>query len=468
VLLATWIMVVIGGFLVVGGAATDRRALTAAGSAVALVAGVIAMTIRRPPRPWAWRSLLLGSAVTVFILVALARTEGALNLTGRVADIVVVVFYATVAAGLILVGGRAAGRDLADTLDAAIVALGVFLLMWLFLLGGRFTPTDQAFAPGYVRPIALAALTGILTRLVFVVDRRTPSFRLLVAATICALVNGVLTMGRLAGYRVNARIDTSGVWFASYAVLLAGALLHPSSTFGLSTRQSGQRSLSATRAAVFTAMTLLGPLAWVVAIVSSRFHPASVRDFGTPVMIAALIALLLLWRLGLITRLADARADQLEALEAELVHRATHDPLTGLGNRAELTDKLDILVGHRDERSGRPALLLVDLDGFKAINDAFGHPVGDEVLIGVAKRLTTLCPPDSTVARPGGDEFVILLADADARSALTLADRVRKQLIQPHPTSRGPQTIGASVGVCAIPRVDQSSSEFLRDADKAL
>ena len=174
-------MLGIGGFLVVGGAATDRRVLTAAGSVLALLAGVIAMAIRRPARPWAWRSLLLGSAVTVFILVALARTEGALNLTGRVADIVVVVFYATVAAGLILVGGRAARRDLADTLDATIVALGVFLLMWLFLLGGRFTPTDQAFAPAYVRPIALAALAGILTRLVFVVDRRTPSFRLLVA-----------------------------------------------------------------------------------------------------------------------------------------------------------------------------------------------------------------------------------------------------------------------------------------------
>ena len=433
-MLATWIILGIGGFLVVGGAATDRRALTASGSALALLVGVIAMAIRRPARPWAWRSLLLGSAVTVFILVALATTQDALNLTGSLPDIVVVVFYATVVAGLILVGGRAARRDLADTLDAAIVALGVFLLMWLFLLGGRFTPTDQAFAPAYARPIGLAALTGILTRLVFVVDRRTPSFRLLVAGVICALVDGVLVMGQLAGYRVDGRIDTSGVWFASYAVLLAAALLHPSSTFGLSTRQSGQRSFSAGRAGVFTAMTLLGPLAWVVAIVSTSFRPASVRDFGEPVVIAALIALLLLWRLGLITRLADARADELEALEAELVHRATHDALTGLGNRAELADKLDVLVGHRDERGGRPAPLLLDLDGFKAINDAFGHPVGDEVLIGVAKRLATLCPPDSTVARLGGDEFAILLADADERSALALADRVREELSQPRPS----------------------------------
>src|SRR5262245_18182864 len=105
VLLATWIMLGIGGFLVLGGAITDRRALTAVGSALALLVGVIAMVIRRPARPWAWRSLLLGSAVTVFVLVVLAF-QHALNLTGRVADIVVTAFYAALAAGLILVGGR--------------------------------------------------------------------------------------------------------------------------------------------------------------------------------------------------------------------------------------------------------------------------------------------------------------------------------------------------------------------------
>jgi diguanylate cyclase (GGDEF)-like protein len=461
-------MLGVGGLLALGGGVTDWRVLTVAGSALALLAGVIGMAIRRPARAGAWWLLLPVSGAVGTILIALQSTGPVVNLVGLIAAFGVLVFYAAADVGLILVAGRAASRDVADTLDAAIVALGIFLLMWLSLLGGQFAPNNQAVGPAYARTIGLAALAGILIRLVFVVDRRTQSFRLLVAATVIVLVNGVLVEAWFAGVPFAERIYASGFWLASCVVLLAAAVLHPSSTFRLSTRQSGQRRLSTARIVVFTSLTLLGPIAWAAAVTPHGFRPATVKDFGGPVIIAAAIALLLIWRLALITRLADARAHQLEDLEAELAYRATHDALTGLGNRAELTDKFETRLGHRDERGRRTALLALDLDGFKAINDAHGHPVGDEVLIGVAKRLIDMCPPDSTLARPGGDEFAILLADADERSAVALAHRVREQLSQPYPTSQGPQTVGASVGVCAVARVDQGSSELLRNADKAL
>lgn len=383
-------------------------------------------------------------------------------------DIRALITYSGAALGLVLISGRTAKRELADTLDAIIVALGAFLGMWLFLLGGEFILTANAPVAAFVRPIAVALLAGVLTRLLFVVERRTPSFWLLAAAVGCLMAGAVATVGRQVGYPFTARVESTGVFFASYTLLLAAALLHPSCQSPLSIRQGAVSRFSVSRIVVFGLLTLLGPLIWVVAILPSPFNPESVWELGLPIIVASLVGLLLLWRLAIITQLADNRADMLDALRKELAYRATHDPLTGLGNRAELISHLDVLVGRRGPNGGRSALLLLDIDGFKRINDTFGHPVGDELLVEIGKRLTAVVPPDSTVARLGGDEFAILLADADEQTAVRCAEVVRGTLDQPFVTSSGPLTVSASVGVCLTPRVEMSSSEVLRDADLAL
>ena len=437
---------------------------------LALVVGVVAILVRRPARPWAWWLLLLSSATIVLVRVIAAAMPEPTTLAGRfvASDARLLIYYSALVVGLLLVGGRTGRRDLADTLDATIVALGVFLLMWLFLLGGVFTLQSNMPTTAYVRPVAVAVLAGVLTRLLFVVERPTSSFWLLVAAAGCALAGAAVAVGKNAIYPVTARMEDTGVWFAAYAVLVTAALLQPSAVSPLLIRQPSRSRLSVVRVAVFIALTLLGPVVWIAAVVPSPFNPASVLELGPPVMIAALISLLLVWRLSLITRLADHRADELEALQAELAYRASHDPLTGLSNRSVLISQLDAAVGRRGIYRGRSALLLLDLDGFKQNNDSFGHPVGDELLIEVSRRLLDTSPPDSTVVRLGGDEFAVLVVEADEPSAVELAEAIRDALNQPFVTASGTMSVSASVGVCVTPRVEQSSSEVLRDADLAL
>ena len=457
-------MVVIGGVLIGAAAISGWGWLTVAAAGLALVVGVAAILVRRPARPWAWWLLMLSSAMVV---VARASAAGMLGIDRYpFGDLRAIIFYLALALGLVLIVGRPGSRALADTLDATIVALGAFLVMWLFLLGGRFRLGSVAPLTAFVRPIAAAVLAGAVTRMLFVVERRTPSFWLLVAAAGSAEAGAIVSLGREVGYPYVARMESTGAWFAGYAVLVTAAVLHSSSATRLPVRRWGVSRFNAVRGAVFAVLTLLGPLTWVVAVVPSPFNPGSVLDLGFPIIIAALISLLLLWRLALITQLADTRADQLQSLQGELAYRAAHDPLTGLGNRSELSSRLDALVEHRAD--GRSALLLLDLDDFKHINDSFGHPVGDELLIEVGRRLSSVSPPGSTVVRLGGDEFAIVLNDVDESTAVACAELVRDRVGEPLMTSRGELAVTASIGVCARPRVEWRASEVLRDADLAL
>src|SRR5207302_11060384 len=112
--------------------------------------------------------------------------------------------------------------------------------------------------------------------------------------------------------------------------------------------------------------------------------------------------------------------------ETELAHQALHDPLTGLPNRALFLDRLGVALD-RSRRSGSEiAVLFLDVDNFKKVNDTFGHHTGDQLLVGLGNRLKGLLRPMDTVARFGGDEFTFLLEDlGDERAVVAIAQRIR-------------------------------------------
>jgi diguanylate cyclase (GGDEF)-like protein/PAS domain S-box-containing protein len=159
--------------------------------------------------------------------------------------------------------------------------------------------------------------------------------------------------------------------------------------------------------------------------------------------------------------------DRIEAQEA-LTHNALHDPLTGLPNRSLLLDRIEVALA-RSARVGRSvAVLFLDLDRFKLINDSRGHAAGDVVLRAVAERLRAAVRPSDTVGRLGGDEFVVVCEVAVAVwEATVLGERLIRTLEEAFPVEGGEVFVTVSVGI-AIARQPVSADELLRDADVAM
>jgi diguanylate cyclase (GGDEF)-like protein/PAS domain S-box-containing protein len=153
--------------------------------------------------------------------------------------------------------------------------------------------------------------------------------------------------------------------------------------------------------------------------------------------------------------------------ELQLAHAAEHDVLTGLPNRAYFERRAHMAIAALGD--GRAlALLFVDLDNFKVINDSLGHDAGDRLLVLVADRLRGVLRPDDVLARFGGDEFVILLPDTDEQGATATANRLRAELGRPCDLQGQRRFITASVGLTLSDRVDVSASDLLRDGDAAM
>jgi diguanylate cyclase (GGDEF)-like protein/PAS domain S-box-containing protein len=155
-------------------------------------------------------------------------------------------------------------------------------------------------------------------------------------------------------------------------------------------------------------------------------------------------------------------------LEKELTRQATHDALTGLPNRSLLEDRLQQALA-RSTRSEAPvAVLFLDLDEFKAVNDTNGHLAGDELLVEVARRLCTVVRPADTVARWGGDEFVVVCQDSDVTAARGVSRRIMASLRQPVATGGRHTQVSASLGVAVCPPLASDAERLLRYADAAM
>jgi diguanylate cyclase (GGDEF)-like protein len=159
-----------------------------------------------------------------------------------------------------------------------------------------------------------------------------------------------------------------------------------------------------------------------------------------------------------------------KVLEEQLTHQAFHDSLTGLPNRALFLDRLEHTLARQKRRKGKVAMLFIDLDNFKFVNDSLGHKVGDQLLVAVPERLQDCLRPEDTIARLSGDEFTVLLEDvASPNDATHVAERIVEQLQAPFMFEGHQVYITASIGiVLSTPFAKEPPEELLRKADIAL
>lgn len=162
------------------------------------------------------------------------------------------------------------------------------------------------------------------------------------------------------------------------------------------------------------------------------------------------------------------RTAQLDAVNRELTHQAFHDSLTGLANRDLFRDRLEHAIALRERAAAPLAMLLVDLDDFKHVNDTLGHAAGDGLLVAVAQRLQQSVRPGDTVARLGGDEFGVLLADPEPTAATAIAERIIATVTAPVHLADRHVSVHASIGIATDDGSRGHAEDLLRHADAAM
>jgi len=155
--------------------------------------------------------------------------------------------------------------------------------------------------------------------------------------------------------------------------------------------------------------------------------------------------------------------------EETIRRMAYYDLLTGLPNRALFDDRLGLAVAHAQREDIGFAVMFMDMDDFKGVNDAYGHSVGDELLVEVARRLSRIVRRSDTVARLGGDEFTVLLPKVHSRQAAAqVARKISRVMEEPALTSSGPVPIELSIGIAFYPADGKTFSQLMHAADMAM
>jgi diguanylate cyclase (GGDEF)-like protein len=361
----------------------------------------------------------------------------------------------------LIVRQRRGGLTIGDLLDGLIIAGGTWLVSWIVFVepfvNSSSAPTGELIVNALYLPTAMP-LIALAALLVFGSGRPTPSVLLLATGLVLNVFGDLI-------YALDAT-RSLGDWAYTVADLFylfsvatcAGAFFHPSATLLLGVSAVPRDNALPGRLALTTAC-LIAPVVLVA------FVPG---ETSTDRWIRTLSALATLGFVGV--RLYTATRSQLRS-QHELVRAAHTDELTGLANKRALLAGANDHIDEAWTTTARPSFYLFDLDGFKNINDASGHALGDEILCAVADRLKlAIQGTNGTVARPSGDEFVVFdPTPTSDLEALRNATALHSVFARPLSTSRGEFIVTATCGVaCMRAGSPTPAEELLRWADIAM
>ena len=364
-----------------------------------------------------------------------------------VADVAYLAGYPFLCAGLVqLVRRRLPGRDGGSLVEALILGVASGVASWVVLMqpyaedqGLRLI--EQLASIAY--PAADVVLLVVVARLLLVPGPRPVAFTLLFAGVATSLA-GDTGFAWKTLYSTYLAPDPNDVFYVLSYLLIGAAALHPSMV-------DLEQRVRARPARPTWRLVVLG----FAAVTPAAFLLRGEDDHvGVVIAGAVIVPLLALARVAMLTREAER-------------HTAV-DPLTQLPNRSAVFSSISAALDRARQAGTYVAVLYLDLDRFKFVNDAYGHAVGDELLVGVADRLRHAIRHGDTVARVGGDEFVVLCEGLSGQeTALSAADRLALALSDPFPTGITSFSITASVGI-AIGNGSEDPDTLLNDSDAAM
>lgn len=431
-----------------------------------VIAFAVSTVLRRPSLTWPWIAITVGLALFLVSGAARASMHPMGNLTATrplLPDLIAIPGYGLLAAGLLGFSRRSSRlpvRQSSLVLDGLIAGLALAALAWVFAIQPVLKHSD---APLLV-VLILAAYPSLSVFMVVVTLRIAfnpeqewvPAFWFLLAGmTLMFLGDVVYFVADMNIVTVPERL--LDLPYALAYISAGAAALHASMRALTLPSPQRQSSTSSVRVTVVAA-------ALAIPAVLAAAHPGGALEQRL-----VLTGLMLLMTAAAVVRIIQAlrSADQ---SEARLLLLANHDGLTGLPNRRMMEEHVSRLLDQPSSGAGVLALLYLDLDRFKLVNDTLGHTHGDALLVEVARRLNEHVRPTDLVARIGGDEFMIVLEQARGiESAVDLANRLLASLEPPIVIAGIDFHVTASAGVAvAEDRATVTTEDLVRDADTAM
>ncbi|AFJ54974.1 putative bifunctional diguanylate cyclase/phosphodiesterase [Pseudomonas paracarnis] len=401
------------------------------------------------------------SLVVISLCVAILASYTALDLAGRIATAKGRAVYLWITGGAVAMG------------------VGIWSMHFIGMLALRL-PFALGFEVGITLFSLLIAVLSSGFALWLVSQPRLPVWQLAFGALVMGAGIASMHYTGMAAMRMTPGIDYDPTLFGAslvIAVVASGAALWIA--FNLR-RNTPYVRLARGGAAVVMGVAIVGM--HYTGMAAARFADGSFcgaaltglsgKGLDNLVLVTSLAVLVI----ALLTSVLDARleartavlADSLTLANQELTHLALHDMLTGLPNRTLLADRIQQGIQAVNERGGCFALMFIDLDGFKPVNDAFGHHLGDQLLREVGLRLREDLRSQDTLARIGGDEFVLLVQLTQPDDAMGLAERQVGLINRTFMVAEHELQISASVGIAMFPGNGNSPQELLMNADAAM